>query len=116
MAKKFLMDLANSRENHAQLNYLRADNKKMTNHPNRSRAKIPASNPTPDQIIHCRTNSGLTQTQAAAVIYCGLRAWQQWEAGYRRMHPAFFELFLKKTGQIDIDHYSQHCHFSKNSR
>jgi DNA-binding transcriptional regulator YiaG len=73
----------------------------MSNHPNRSRAKSPASNPNPDQILGCRINSGLTQSNAAATIYCSLRTWQQWEAGDRRMHPAFFELFLKKTGQID---------------
>jgi len=73
----------------------------MTNHPNRSRAKSPASNPTPNEILGCRINSGLTQTQAAGLIYCSLNAWQQWESGRRRMHPAFFELFLKKTGQID---------------
>ena len=73
----------------------------MSNHPNRSRARSPASNPDKEGISASRISAGLTQTQAAAVIYCSLRAWQQWESGERRMHPAFFELFLKKTGQID---------------
>ena len=43
-----------------------------------------------------RTAAGLTQTQAAALIYCTLRGWQDWEAGKRAMHQAFFELFLLK--------------------
>jgi len=72
----------------------------MTNHPNRSRAKSPASNPRPDEIIGMRINAGLTQQQAAEIVYSGLRTWQQWEAGDRRMHPAIWELFLLKTGQI----------------
>ena len=28
---------------------------------------------------------------------CTLRGWQQWEAGDRRMHPAFWELFRIKV-------------------
>ena len=55
----------------------------------------PAS-PTPDAIRAARAAAGLTQTQAAALIYCTLRGWQDWEAGKRAMHPAFFELFSLK--------------------
>ena len=39
---------------------------------------------------------GLTQTEASELIWCSLRAWQQWEAGDRRMHAAFWELFTTK--------------------
>lgn len=35
--------------------------------------------------------------EAAAMIYCTLRAWQDWEAGKRRMHPAFWELWHVKA-------------------
>ena len=56
-------------------------------------------NPTPDAIRAARAIAGLSQTQAAALIYCTLRAWQEWEAGNRRMHPAFWELFRIKTQQ-----------------
>lgn len=35
----------------------------------------------------------MTQTSAADLINSGLRTWQQWEAGDRRMHPAMWELF-----------------------
>ena len=68
----------------------------MSNQTNRSRAKRPASNPTLDEIVNARISAGLTQSQAADVVYSGLRSWQQWEAGDRRMHPGLFELFLIK--------------------
>lgn len=55
------------------------------------------ANPTPEAIRAARHAAGLTQTQAAALIYCALRGWQDWEAGKRAMHPAFFELFLLKA-------------------
>lgn len=74
----------------------------MANHPNRSRAKIPASNPHPDEIFGMRMNAGLTQPQAAEIVYSALRTWQHWESGDRRMHPAIFELFLLKTGQAEL--------------
>ncbi len=44
-----------------------------------------------------RAAAGLTQAQAGALIYTPLRTWQDWEAGRRPMHPAFFELFLIKV-------------------
>lgn len=53
--------------------------------------------PPPEAIRAARAAAGLTQTQAAALIYCTLRGWQDWEAGKRAMHPAFFELFLLKA-------------------
>ena len=68
----------------------------MTNHPNRSPKGL-ASNPTPDEIRTKREQVGLTQTAAAHVVYSTCRAWQQWEAGDRRMHPGLWELFKIKT-------------------
>ena len=68
----------------------------MTAHPNRGRS-TPAANPSPETVRAARAASGLTQTAAAQVIYCTLRGWQDWESGARRMHPAMFELFLRKT-------------------
>lgn len=53
--------------------------------------------PTPQQIKETRLNAGLTQTQAAKLIHCGLRTWQQWEAGDRSIHLAMWELFLIKS-------------------
>ena len=68
----------------------------MTSHPNRC-AGSPARNPTPEEVRAAREAAGLSQTQAARLIYCTLRGWQEWEAGNRRMHPAFFELFRAKS-------------------
>ena len=56
---------------------------------------VPAS-PAPGAIKTARAAARLTQTEAAALIYCTLRGWQDWEGGKRAMHPAFFELFLLK--------------------
>lgn len=50
-----------------------------------------------EQLKNLREELKLTQKEAAAVIHSSLRAWQQWESGIRKMHPAFFELFLIKT-------------------
>ena len=65
------------------------------NHPNRGRDN-PARNPKPPEIRAAREAAGLTQTEAGALIFVSLRGWQQWEAGERPMHPAFWELFQRK--------------------
>lgn len=66
------------------------------NHPN---AKLgPCSTPTSSEIKELREKVGMTQQQAANSICSTLRAWQQWEANERRMHPAFFNLFKKIIG------------------
>ena len=58
----------------------------------RSRPPGPVSKPGA-----AREAAGLSQTAAAALIHCTLRGWQEWEAGNRRMHPAFWELFRIKS-------------------
>ena len=55
--------------------------------------------PAPDEIRAAREAAGLTQFAAAALVHANLRSWQKWEAGERAMHPAFWELFLIKSGQ-----------------
>ena len=80
----------------------------MANHPNRSKIKTAASNPTPEQIIALRKSKNLTQSQAAKLVYSTLRTWAGWESGrelegHRRMHPAIFELFVIKTLSIPSD-------------
>lgn len=67
----------------------------VASHPNRG-PKGPASNPSPSDIRAAREAAGLTQTEAAAMLHTTCRTWQQWEAGDRRMHPAFWELFNNK--------------------
>lgn len=71
------------------------------NHPNRG-PQGPQSNPEPADIRAVRESAGLSQTQAAALIHASLGAWQKWEQGDRRMHPAFFELFRIKTKFVTV--------------
>lgn len=58
--------------------------------------------PTSEQVRAARQSAGLTQTAAGELIHCSLRTWQQWEAGHREMHPAFWELFLMKTAAMAV--------------
>ena len=57
--------------------------------------------PNTDEILAARKAAGLTQTQAGELVHTTCRTWQQWEAGDRKMHPAFWELFRIKTRLID---------------
>lgn len=68
----------------------------MSNHPNRARRGSPSRNPSPDEVRAAREAAGLTQTEAGDLVHTTCRTWQQWEAGDRRMHPAFWELFRLK--------------------
>ena len=60
------------------------------------RKSAPGRVPTPAQIRAARTAAGLTQTEAGAIIYSSLRAWQNWEAGVRHMHPQLWESWQAK--------------------
>ena len=53
--------------------------------------------PSKTEIRAARLRYDLTQTAAAELIYCGQRAWAEWEAGNREMHPAYWELFCIKA-------------------
>jgi DNA-binding transcriptional regulator YiaG len=75
----------------------------MPNPPNRGRSN-PASNPSPKEITVTRQAAQLTQTEAGELIYASLRTWQQWEAGDRRMPPAFWELFKLKLSPRRVSH------------
>ena len=73
----------------------------MANHPNRCRGLAThAANPTPAEIMQAREASGLSQAKAGSLVYAGLRSWQHWEGGTRRMHPAFWELFRRKVAGL----------------
>ena len=80
----------------------------MGSHPNRSSARDKAgATPLPMHLRAARDAAGLTQTAAAALVHTSCRVWQQWEAGDRRMHPAFWELFRLKTDHADDDALNQ---------
>lgn len=68
----------------------------MTTHPNRGQPG-PQSSPKPEAIKAARAAAGLTQLAAAELVYSTARAWQSWEYGEKRMHPAVFELFDLKA-------------------
>jgi hypothetical protein len=44
--------------------------------------------------------SGARALSATVWICTTCRSWQQWEAGDRRMHPAFWELFQRKSETV----------------
>ena len=77
--------------------------KAAMNHPNRG-PKGPSSNPAPSAIRGVREDAKLSQTEAARMIHSSLSAWQKWEQGDRRMHPAFWELFLLKADYMTGNH------------
>lgn len=58
---------------------------------------VKAKRPTPKQILAARLAAGLTQQQAADLIQYSERAWQEWEAGRRRMRQATLEIFLQRS-------------------
>jgi len=54
--------------------------------------------PTKEEILAARERAGLTRAEAAKLIYMtSERAWQKWEYGERRMHPALWEFFKLKV-------------------
>ena len=53
--------------------------------------------PKPADIRAARELANLTQTAASELVHTRCRVWQQWEAGDRHMHPAFWELFCRKV-------------------
>lgn len=64
--------------------------------------------PLPATVRRARELARLTQTKAAELLFTTQRTWAQWEAGQRRQHPAFFELFLTKTNlqnHPELDQY-----------
>jgi putative transcriptional regulator len=67
--------------------------------PDRSRRAKLATTPPPEAIRAARVAAGLTQRAAADIIHASVRGWEDWEAGRRRMHAAFFELFIIKTSK-----------------
>lgn len=61
--------------------------------------------PTPAQVKAARIKAGLTPDAAAFIIYCGKRAWENWEKPesspeHRKMHPGLWELFKRKVGEL----------------
>jgi len=59
----------------------------------------PGEHPPAMLVRWARAEAGLTQAQAAALVYRSAPSrWAEWEAGTHRMDAAVFELFCRKTG------------------
>lgn len=58
--------------------------------------------PTPVEIRAAREGVGLTQSAAAEMTRVGLRTWQQWEAGDRRMSLTAWDLFRVRARLIEL--------------
>jgi putative transcriptional regulator len=56
----------------------------------------------PESLRAARAASGLTQAVAAALVYNVVDNWQNWEQGRYPMPPGLYELFLLKTGQLEL--------------
>jgi DNA-binding transcriptional regulator YiaG len=54
------------------------------------------------EAVRARLECGITAAQdwCAEGLHTSRRAFQQWEAGDRRMHPAFFELLSIKVSAL----------------
>lgn len=55
--------------------------------------------PCADHIRDARSNAGLTQAEAAAMVYATDRAWRYWESGVNPMPVSLWELFQLKVAQ-----------------
>jgi hypothetical protein len=64
-------------------------------------------NPSPAAVVELRgrvqvsRSCGITEAQTVCAdwVSSGLRSWQQWERGDRKMHPAFWELVSLKASR-----------------
>lgn len=56
--------------------------------------------PTPRQIRSARESAKLSRTDAAALVYRSVRAWEKYETGERNMDPAIWELWQIKVREI----------------
>lgn len=53
--------------------------------------------PSGEEIIEARGH--ISQSKAASLIYTTQARWSNYETGKSRMHPAYWELFLRKKGE-----------------
>jgi len=67
--------------------------------------------PSPEQVKRTREDAGLSQAQAAALVYVDHDSWRQWEKpriqkNARGMRAAIWELFLIKVGELELSAYA----------
>ena len=54
--------------------------------------------PAPEEIVSARLSAGLTQGDAAAIVYTTDRHWSNWERGVSKMPRSSWRLFRLLTG------------------
>jgi len=54
--------------------------------------------PDAETIRRTRKAAGLTQAQSAELVHMTLNGWHKTEAGSRRLSPAHWDLYCRKTG------------------
>lgn len=64
--------------------------------------------PAPEEIIRARQSVGLTQGDAAAIVYTTDRHWSNWERGVSKMPKATWRLFRLLTGLEALPAISSH--------
>lgn len=64
--------------------------------------------PAPDDIIAARLSVGLTQCDAAAIVYTTDRHWSNWERGVSKMPRSSWRLFRLLTGIETLPAISSH--------
>lgn len=63
------------------------------------------NHPKPTQVAEARNKAGLSQSEAAKLVYSSRPSWARWEAvgdNHVPMPRAEWELFLIKTGQLSL--------------
>lgn len=60
----------------------------------------PGQVPTADEIRSLRERLQHSRTDAAALLFKSVRVWEKWELGTHPMEPAFWELYLRKSGVL----------------
>jgi len=65
------------------------------------RARV--ASPAPEEIQAARGTAGKTQRECAALVYVHLTAYQKWELGLRKMHPAMWALMRLRLSAIQLE-------------
>lgn len=68
----------------------------------RSAPPVPGAVVAAREAVQVKLGSGITAAQdwCAERLHTSRRAFQQWETGERRMHPAFFDLLSIKVSAL----------------
>lgn len=63
--------------------------------------------PSADEIRHARERAGLTQPEAAALLFNYVETWEQWEQGATEINLGLWCMFLDKSGLEHLPPYRE---------